>query len=77
MPHASYCYNQFINRVSLLHTPAPFLLFRANCKLVHQRAKMTKRARDTRLTREQIEAGDYGEEDDNAGGGGMERATAE
>ena len=39
---------------------------------------MTKRARDTRLTREQIEAGDYGEEDDNAGlDPGMHRATAE
>lgn len=36
---------------------------------------MTKRQRDTRLTREQLEAGDYGEEADDAAPAGALVAT--
>ena len=37
---------------------------------------MAKRVRDSRLTREQIEAGDYGEEDDDADKPSDNRASA-
>lgn len=51
----------------LKNTPKK-VIWSSRIKSSYQKQKskeMTKRVRDTRLTREQIEAGDYGEEDDN------------